>query len=56
MEEIKLKAKIDRERRMVILTPDDPRAREGIKEEMPFEVFYKWVNEIERKIARSHRA
>lgn len=55
MEEIKLKAKIDRNRKMVILSLDDPRARQGIKEEIPFETWFEFSNRITEKIAKSHR-
>lgn len=50
-----MKAKIDRIRRMVILSLDDPRAREGIKEEMPFAIWEKFSSEVTRKIIKSHR-
>lgn len=51
-----MKAKIDRERKMVILTVDDPRAREGLKEEMPFDNWFEFSKRIAEKIAKSHRA
>lgn len=51
-----MKAKIDRKRKLVILTLEDPRAREGLKEEMPFEIWWKFRDQVDRKIAKSHRA
>jgi hypothetical protein len=52
----RLKARIDRERKMVVLTIDDPRAREGLNEEMPFDSWFEFSERITQKIARSHRA
>lgn len=51
-----MKVKIDREKKLVVLIPDDPRAREGIKEEMPFSIWYKFADEVNTRIAKSHRA
>jgi len=50
-----MKAKIDRERKMVVLSLDDPRAREGMKEEMPFEIWERFSSEVTRKIIKCHR-
>lgn len=51
-----MKFKIDRDRKIVIFIVDDPRAREGIKEEMPFDIWYKFEAEVNKRIAKSHRA
>jgi hypothetical protein len=50
-----VKCKIDRERKMVVLTVEDPRAREGLNEEMPFDSWFEFSKKISEKIARSHR-
>lgn len=51
-----MKARINRERKVVVLTLNDPRVRAGIVEEMTFEEWFDFVKEVSLKIARSHRA
>ena len=50
-----MKAKIDRDKKMVVLSLDDPRAREGFKEEVSFELWFEFSKKVTEKIARSHR-
>lgn len=50
-----MKHKIDRPRKMVIFYFDEPRLR-TYKIEMPFDIWYKFSSEVNRKIAKSHHA
>lgn len=51
-----MKFKIDRTRKRIIFIFEDPRARQGIKEEMSFDSWFEFQSEVNKRVAKSHRA